>query len=337
MIETDSCSGDPEIQQKKLNKKLIEASKAGDHQGVSRALEEGAEITYRGRDGDNLGDTGLHQGTMYGHDKVVRIFLEKGIDVNIRDGAGSKATALMNAAVWNKISCLKILLENGANPDLKDGHHGWTALMTAARNNYSDIVGELLKWKADDMLRNNQGQTVLQLAEENGIKDVVRILKSFRNKEKQNQEVLEAAGEGKWRLVYGLIAAGADMETRNKYNMTCLHISTEKKRERVVRLLLQLGIDVNIKGEDCSTSLLIAARAGHQRIVKILIQNGADINLRDHWGSSALMEAAINGHTNIVCELLEAGADRENKNNSKKTAFELAQSMKKHDIAIILI
>ena len=48
------------------------------------------------------------------------------------------------------------------------------------------------------------------------------------------------------------------------------------------------------------------------------------------------MEAAINGHTNIVCELLEDGADRENKNNSKKTAFELAQSMKKHDIAIIL-
>ena len=29
------------------NKKLIEAAGSGDHEGVSRALEEGAEITYR--------------------------------------------------------------------------------------------------------------------------------------------------------------------------------------------------------------------------------------------------------------------------------------------------
>ena len=285
-----------------------------------------------GRDGVNLGDTGLHQGTIYGHDNVVRIFLEKGIDVNIRDGACTKSTALMNAAVWDKISCLNILLENGADPDLKDGYHGWTALMNAARNNYSDIVGELLKWKADDMLRNNQGQTVLQLAEENGIQDVVRILKAVKNKENLNQEVLSTAGEGKWRLVYGLIAAGADMETRNKYNETCLHISIEKKRERVVRLLLQLGIDVNIRGEDDSTSLMIAARAGHQRIVMLLIESGADLNIRNRWGDTALMEASNYGHTNIVCQLLEVGADREIKNRSKKTAFKLAQSMQKHDI-----
>ena len=51
--------GDPEIKLQRedlLNKKLIDAARSGDHDGVSRALGEGADTTYRGDDGD----TGLH-------------------------------------------------------------------------------------------------------------------------------------------------------------------------------------------------------------------------------------------------------------------------------------
>ena len=61
-----------------LNKKLFDAAKSGEHELLSRALGEGAEITYRGDDGD----TGLHQGAMLGRDSVVRTFLEAGIDVS---------------------------------------------------------------------------------------------------------------------------------------------------------------------------------------------------------------------------------------------------------------
>ena len=116
-----------------LNQKLIQAAKSSDHEGVSRALEEGADITFRVGYGDTdtfcYGDTGLHIGAMYGHDSVVKTFLEAGIDINIRDGASSKWTALINAAAWDKISCLKILLDNGAGPDIKDETKGQTALM----------------------------------------------------------------------------------------------------------------------------------------------------------------------------------------------------------------
>ena len=130
-------------EEKPINLEMIEAAKSGDHEGVSRALAEGADITYMGKDGS----TGLHRGAIDGHDDLVKTFLEAGIDVNIR--GFKKFTALIKAAHYDKISCLKILLDNGADPDIKDNKRGETALMLAALKNYPDIVAELLVAGAD--------------------------------------------------------------------------------------------------------------------------------------------------------------------------------------------
>ena len=67
MSESNSCPEDPRVQIEELNKKMIEAAGSGDHEGVSRALGEGAEITCK----DWAGRTGLHIGALKGHDNVV--------------------------------------------------------------------------------------------------------------------------------------------------------------------------------------------------------------------------------------------------------------------------
>ena len=72
MSESSSYSGDPGIQREEKNKKLIEAAGSGDHEGVSRALEDGAEIFHKNKHGL----TGLHIGAVQGHDSVVKTFLE---------------------------------------------------------------------------------------------------------------------------------------------------------------------------------------------------------------------------------------------------------------------
>ena len=91
-------------------------------------------------------------------------------------------------------------------------------------------------------------KTALQLAEEKNNQDVVRILKTGNNKDNLNKEMIAAAGEGRQRLVYGLITLGADLETKDGDNNTANHISAEKGHESVVRVLLQRGIDVNSRG-----------------------------------------------------------------------------------------
>ena len=105
MSESESCSGDPGITREEANKKLIASAKSGDHEGVSRALGEGAEITYR----DSNGITGLHYGAYQGHDNVVKTFLEAGIDVNLNSEGRTKWNALIIAANFERILCLHVL------------------------------------------------------------------------------------------------------------------------------------------------------------------------------------------------------------------------------------
>ena len=168
---------------------MIEAAGSGDHEGVSRALEEGAEITCK----DRLGNTGLHLGAYRGHDNVVRTFLENGIDVNLRDEGYNKWTALIISAYHDKISCLKILLENGADPDIKDEKRGQTALMYAARKNKVDIAVELIMKGANDNILDNEQKSALQLAQEENNEDVIKFLEAWADQETLNKKNVESS------------------------------------------------------------------------------------------------------------------------------------------------
>ena len=143
------------------NKELIWAAQLGDNEALSKALVEGAEITHRER---NL--TGLHFAVLLGHDSVVKIFCENGIDVNIRIDDDNRGTALMIAAYNNKISCLQILLDNGADPDIKSEKDGQTSLMYAVQMNNIEVMAELLIKGADPEIHSISGKTAIQLAQE---------------------------------------------------------------------------------------------------------------------------------------------------------------------------
>ena len=138
---------------------------------------------------------------------MIQIFLQRGIDVNIRGDDQWQLTALTIAAGFDKITSLRMLLDNNADPDLKDEIDGVTALMIAAENDYPDIVAELLVRGADDKIENDEGKTALQLAEEKTNQDVVRMFTAWSDKDtlNLNEEMLTAAREGQGRLASGLI------------------------------------------------------------------------------------------------------------------------------------
>ena len=220
MSELNSCPEDPGVQIEELNEKMIEAAGSGDHEGVSRALEEGAEITCK----DWAGRTGLHIGARMGHDSVMKTFLKNGIDVNIRDEGSKGWTALINAANYGKISCLKILLDNDADPDIKGEKDGMTALMYAAQKDKPDIVAELIMKGADDKILNNEQKSALQLAWEENSEDVVKLLEAWGDQETLNKEMLTAASKGRARLVSGLLRAGADLQATDEEGRTGLSL-----------------------------------------------------------------------------------------------------------------
>ncbi|MGH7451925.1 MAG: ankyrin repeat domain-containing protein, partial [bacterium] len=74
--------------------------------------------------------------------------------------------------------------------------------------------------------------------------------------------------------------------------------------------MLAKGADVNAKFRYNATALSYAADRGHLEVVKVLIEHGAELNIKDtFYNSPPLAWAAYNGHTDVVKFLLEKGAE----------------------------
>ena len=65
---------------------------------------------------------------------------------------------------------------------------------------------------------------------------------------------------------------GTNLETRDKYGNTVLHLAVEEKRLGVVRMLLNNSISIDIKNKEGKTPLDIAENGGNEEIIALLTQ-----------------------------------------------------------------
>ena len=85
--------------------------------------------------------------------------------------------------------------------------------------------------------------------------------------------------------------------------------ATRKGDVAAVRSLIAKGADVNAKWRYNQTPLFKAAERGHTEVVKALIEAGADVNVRDtFYQATALYWATDKGHTEIVRALVNKDA-----------------------------
>ena len=80
----------------------------------------------------------------------------------------------MEASYEGHLKVIKYLIENGkVNVNSKDDD-GWTALMRASWRGYSEILQYLIEIGADINIKNNDGKTALDLADNEEIKEILR-------------------------------------------------------------------------------------------------------------------------------------------------------------------
>jgi len=112
-----------------------------------------------------------------------------------------------------------------------------------------------------------------------------------------------------------------------------------------VKLLLKNGADVNARDKQDMTALMWASERGHTEMVKLLLENGADVNANNNDGQTALMvvcdcdeeyihyfidlrgiqQVRIMNNKKIIINLLQIyGADFNLRDNENNTAFDLA-------------
>lgn len=104
---------------------------------------------------DKQGLSALHWASWHGHDRLLRLVLESGCDVNSTDCRG--ATALHHATGTNNQGVFELLFEFGAEVDAVDSL-GNTPLHNAAICTDSTAVRALLRKGADATVRNMEGK-----------------------------------------------------------------------------------------------------------------------------------------------------------------------------------
>lgn len=184
-----------------------------------------------------------------------------------------------------------------------------------------------------------------------------------------------AAAKGDLGEIAAALARNAQVDGRDAYQRTPLHVAAYLGRHDAMRALAKAGADVNalehqrydiitiaavaddvptllvaleigasagnITSPYEGTALIAAAHLGHDGIVRALIKAGAPLDHVNNLGWTALIEAVILGdgglrHVNTVRALVDAGASAKLADRSGMTPLDLARQRGYSEMAAII-
>ena len=105
-----------------------------------------------------------------------------------------------------------------------------------------------------------------------------------------------------------LLAAGANVNAKDRNGITALMAASLEGHREVVALLLARGAEINARTKDGETALIYASINGDKEVVALLLAKGADVNARTRDGKTALMFATRTNHPEVRELLIKAGA-----------------------------
>lgn len=100
--------------------------------------------------------------------------------------------------------------------------------------------------------------------------------------------ITDAAFFGNVAEIKAHIAHGSDLNQKDAYGSSSLHIAALFDKPEVAKLLINGGANLNEKSADGSTPLHTAAFFGRTEIVKALLEKGVDVSIRNNYNSTAL-------------------------------------------------
>ena len=130
-----------------------------------------------------------------------------------------------------------------------------------------------------------------------------------------------AAHRGDIAAIEKLIASKADVNARDSYGRTPLHVATFAKQRNAIRALAKAGAYLGLLERDICDAVTIASVADDEETLRTLLALGASAKLTtSRYDGTALIAAAHLGHDGVVRQLIAAGAPLDHVNNLHWTA-----------------
>lgn len=205
---------------------LAESVESGDLEGVKSALEKQASPSAQTSYGESLLVSALRRGRT----EIAAALLEAGADPFVNP----KADAVWAAAAHGNREILKLLLQK---PSEELRRSLPAALTAAVMGGHAEVVEDLLKAGADPNLANEAGSTPLIMACSRGMEVISEVLTGQRAQKPTDWAAIVAA----------LLRAGADVNARDKSEMTPLLMARAGGQKEIAEKLLKAGADPNAK------------------------------------------------------------------------------------------
>jgi ankyrin repeat protein len=231
---------------RKINR-LFHAVFLGDIKIVEKILDEGIDVNITNKDGI----TPLITAVKNGYTNIVKLLIEKGANVNVKDNNGDPIILLATSSNNIGVDILRLLIENGANVNVTSNDEYFRTPLTSALSGHRKEMAELLI---------NNGADI-ELASMN------------------DSRPLQYAVLFDIDIVDLLIKKGVDVNKFDYYGWTALMKASHFGKKDIVYLLLQNGAEINIKNKHGDTALTFASKEGYDDIAELLIKNGADISV----------------------------------------------------------
>jgi len=324
------------------NTPLHEAAERGYKQIVEFLIESKASADIRNKDAYSPFLAAIRNDKL----GVAQWFLEKGLCDDEIDWHvdGFRTRPLHRASVHGNFELVKILVEKGSEVNLKN-LYGNTPLHEAAERGFDEIVMFLLQNKADTNIKNRREKTPLVLAIENSHGKSAKLIdngfeaRAFlaENSVLANSLLNEASVDRNFEMVKFLVENGVDINATNDVGNTALHIAADRGFDEILELLLQNKADVDIKNQLGKTPLVYAVGGGRGiSVAELLIDNGADINVREKHGKTLLIRSVLVGRELVVRFLVQKGADVNLQDSQCMTALDWAREKGYEELAKFL-
>lgn len=295
---------------------LIVAAEKKSEKNIKKLVENGADL--------NKKDSSHHTALMIVCENPEMkssfdLLLEKGADINLSAvNIGKIDSALIAAFEHKNQYAFEKLLQKGADIN-SPGTKARTPLMQAAMDpNGQEMIKSLIKKGADVNISNSDGETALNLAIKNNLKENAELLiENSANVNEKNYYGYSLLGQiaqqqGKEDFFELLIKKGADVNGKDSRGVPPILKAVNSFKK--VKLLLDNGVDVNQKFADGKNLIYFinASNSNEQKqILDLVIERGIDINCvsSDKDKTTPLTQAILKGDSYTVEKLIKSGAN----------------------------
>ena len=202
---------------------LFNAVVNGNLDMVKALVEAGADINFKGGNGDLTGLTPLITAAATGKEDVARYLVSWGAKLDEVDDQGNSAAGA--AVATNNVRILKLLGDAGANLRQLQGSNRSPLISLAAKSVEAgdEMVQYLIRKGADVNQEDGDGDTPL----------------------------FYAAVTGNTRVADLLLRAGADIDhLNNEYKITALYAAVAQEKSETAQFLIKKGANVNLLTSD---------------------------------------------------------------------------------------